>query len=147
MESSLYRYILKHSYNGQVVLIVLSLLSLPIIYITLDLPKKIVNMLEGLEKDEVVTAILPVKEFTDTEFIMMVTGRGTIKRTALTNFSRPRANGIIAVDLDEGDSLVRAILTDGERQRNHANRNIDSCPLVDSGRASWTNPCASQHCY
>ncbi|MEM7207280.1 MAG: ABC transporter ATP-binding protein [Pseudomonadota bacterium] len=47
METSLYRYILKHSANGQVVLIILSLLSLPVIYITLDLPKRIINMLEG----------------------------------------------------------------------------------------------------
>ncbi|MCZ6578127.1 MAG: ABC transporter ATP-binding protein [Gammaproteobacteria bacterium] len=52
MDPSLYRYILKHSRNGQIVLIALSLLSLPIVYVTLELPKRIINMLEGLELPE-----------------------------------------------------------------------------------------------
>ncbi len=74
--------------------------------------KPIVNLVP-LQEGEKVTAILPVKEFTDTQFVFMATGMGTVKKTPLSEFSRPRASGIIAVDLTDGDALVGVALTDG----------------------------------
>jgi DNA gyrase subunit A len=67
--------------------------------------KPIINLLP-LEKDEVINAILPVAEFTQDQFVFMVTSSGTCKKTSLTNFSRPRKGGIIAIELRDGDKLV-----------------------------------------
>lgn len=75
--------------------------------------KPIVNVLP-IDADEKISAILPVKEFTDNQFVFMATSVGAVKKTSLTNFSRPRANGIIAIDLPEGSQLVGAVLTNGE---------------------------------
>lgn len=75
--------------------------------------KPIVNLVP-LEEGEKITAILPVKEFTETQFVFMATGMGTVKKTPLSEFSRPRASGIIAVDLSEGDQLIGVALTDGK---------------------------------
>jgi DNA gyrase subunit A len=74
--------------------------------------KPIVNLVP-LSENEKITAILPVKEFTETQFVFMATSMGTVKKTPLSDFSRPRPSGIIAVDLADGDSLVGAALTDG----------------------------------
>ncbi len=75
--------------------------------------KPIVNLLP-LDKDEVINAILPVTEFTDDQFVFMVTSSGTCKKTALTNFARPRKGGIIAIELRDGDKLVGVEITSGE---------------------------------
>ena len=75
--------------------------------------KPIVNLVP-LQENEKITAILPVKEFTDTQFVFMATAMGTVKKTPLSEFSRPRTAGIIAVDLAEGDSLIGVALTDGK---------------------------------
>jgi DNA gyrase subunit A len=75
--------------------------------------KPIVNLVPLLEHEKI-TAILPVKEFVDDRFVFMATAHGTVKKTPLSEFSRPRPSGIIAVDLDDGDFLVGAELTDGE---------------------------------
>jgi DNA gyrase subunit A len=74
--------------------------------------KPIVNLL-SLQDGEKVTAILPVKEYTAGTFVFMATSDGTVKKTELTEFSRPRSNGIIALDLDEGNRLVGVGLTHG----------------------------------
>jgi DNA gyrase subunit A len=74
--------------------------------------KPIVNLVP-LEEGEKITAILPVKEFTETQYVFMATGMGTVKKTPLSEFSRPRPSGIIAVDLSDGDQLIGAALTDG----------------------------------
>lgn len=74
--------------------------------------KPIVNILP-LESDERITAILPIQEFVDDRFVVMATANGTVKKTALTQYSRPRANGIIAVNLNEGDELIGVDLTNG----------------------------------
>ncbi|WP_028022735.1 DNA topoisomerase (ATP-hydrolyzing) subunit A [Enterovibrio calviensis] len=76
--------------------------------------KPIVNMLP-LEPNERITAILPVKEYSEDKFVFMATGDGTVKKTPLTDFSRPRSAGIIAVNLREGDSLIGVDITDGTR--------------------------------
>ncbi|MCL4760955.1 MAG: DNA gyrase subunit A, partial [Burkholderiales bacterium] len=75
--------------------------------------KPIVNLVP-LAENEKITAILPVREFAEGQFVFMATASGTVKKTPLSDFSRPRTAGIIAVDLDEGDRLIGVALTDGK---------------------------------
>ena len=75
--------------------------------------KPIVNMFP-LADGEKITVVLPVKEFSDDHYVFMATTRGTVKKTPLSDFSNPRKAGIIAVDLDDGDYLIGADLTDGK---------------------------------
>jgi DNA gyrase subunit A len=75
--------------------------------------KPIVNLLPLVDAEKV-TAVLPVKEFSTGQYVFMATANGTVKKTTLADFSRPRPSGIIAVDLDEGDRLIGVALTDGE---------------------------------
>ena len=74
--------------------------------------KPIVNLLP-LEADERITTILPVREYEDDKYVLMATANGTVKKTPLTAYSRQRASGIIAINLNEGDSLIGADITDG----------------------------------
>ncbi|MGG5413486.1 DNA topoisomerase (ATP-hydrolyzing) subunit A [Edwardsiella tarda] len=74
--------------------------------------RPIINLLP-LEADERITAILPVREYAEGVNVFMATASGTVKKTALTEFSRPRAAGIIAVNLNDGDELIGVDLTDG----------------------------------
>jgi DNA gyrase subunit A len=76
--------------------------------------KPIVNLLP-LEPEERITAVLPIREYEDDRFVFMATAGGTVKKTPLSAFSRPRAAGIIAVALDPGDRLVGVAITDGLR--------------------------------
>ncbi|MDN3517680.1 DNA gyrase subunit A [Aquisalimonas lutea] len=76
--------------------------------------KPIVNLLP-LEDDERINAVLPVQEFTEDRFVFMATRSGTVKKTPLAHFSRPRSNGIIALDLRGDDALVNVGMTDGGR--------------------------------
>ncbi|MDV6344505.1 DNA gyrase subunit A [Nitrosomonas sp. Is37] len=75
---------------------------------------KPINNLVQLEKNEKINAVLPVKTFDDNRYIFMATSFGTVKKTPLSEFSRPRNNGIIAIDLDEGDYLIGVALTEGK---------------------------------
>ncbi|MEM7407127.1 MAG: DNA gyrase subunit A, partial [Pseudomonadota bacterium] len=75
----------------------------------------IVNLL-NLDGGERIHAILPIKDFDAGGYVFMATTHGTVKKTLLRDFSRPRSAGIIAVDLVDGDELVGAALTDGERE-------------------------------
>ncbi|MGB5328090.1 MAG: DNA gyrase C-terminal beta-propeller domain-containing protein, partial [Gammaproteobacteria bacterium] len=75
--------------------------------------RPMINLLP-LEENERITAILPVREYPEDQFIFFATASGKVKRTSLSNFSRPRANGIIALDLRDEDSLIGVQLTDGE---------------------------------
>ncbi|NVK39944.1 MAG: DNA gyrase subunit A [Oceanospirillaceae bacterium] len=75
--------------------------------------RPIVNILP-LEEDERITTILPVNEYSEDRFVFMATANGTVKKTPLDNFSRPRSNGLIALGLDEGDHLIGAAITNGE---------------------------------
>ncbi|WFE68593.1 DNA gyrase subunit A [Thiomicrospira sp. R3] len=77
--------------------------------------KPIVNVFP-LEDGESISAILPVSEFDDKHFVFMATKHAVVKRVALSDFSRPRANGIIALDLLDGDELVGTALTNGEQE-------------------------------
>ncbi|HEC12871.1 MAG TPA: DNA gyrase subunit A, partial [Acidiferrobacteraceae bacterium] len=76
--------------------------------------RPIINLLP-LEEGEVVTAVLPVREFEDDKYVFMCVSDGTVKKTGLGEFSRPRASGIIAVDLRDGNRLISVGLTDGSR--------------------------------
>ncbi|TPH12760.1 DNA topoisomerase (ATP-hydrolyzing) subunit A [Litorilituus lipolyticus] len=74
--------------------------------------RPIVNILP-LEKDERITAILPVREYEEDKYIIMATASGTVKKTALTAYSNQRANGIIALNLRDDDTLIGVDITDG----------------------------------
>ncbi len=77
--------------------------------------KPFVNLLP-LEEGEKITAVLPIREYAEDKFVFMATRHGLVKKTPLTDFSRPRSNGIIAVELVEEDTLVGVGITDGQRQ-------------------------------
>lgn len=77
--------------------------------------RPIVNLLP-LEANERITAILPVREYEEGRHVFMATASGTVKKTALTEFSRPRSAGIIAVNLNAGDELIGVDLTDGSNE-------------------------------
>ncbi len=74
--------------------------------------RPIVNILP-LENDERITAILPVREYADDKYIIMATASGTVKKTALTAYKNQRANGIIALNLRDDDTLIGVDITDG----------------------------------
>nr|MCU0950776.1 DNA gyrase subunit A [Burkholderiaceae bacterium] len=79
--------------------------------------KPIVNMFplaQDSKNPEKITVVLPIKQYDEEHFVFMATAMGTVKKTALTEFSNPRKAGIIAVDLDEGDYLIGAAITDGK---------------------------------
>jgi DNA gyrase subunit A len=76
--------------------------------------KPLVNILP-LEQGERINAVLPIREYDDKHYIFMATSSGTVKKTPLEQFSRPRTAGIIAVDLREDDVLVDVALTDGSK--------------------------------
>jgi len=89
--------------------------------------KPIVNLFP-LEEGEKINAILPVKTFDENHFIFMATEKGTVKKTSLVEFSNPRKSGIIAINLDEGDILVGAEITNGES---------DIVLVSNGGKAVW----------
>ena len=76
--------------------------------------KALVNLLE-LPSGEKISAFLSVKEFAEGKFIVMATKKGVIKKSSLMDYSKPRRDGIIGLDLDEGDELIAAALTDGNQ--------------------------------
>lgn len=75
--------------------------------------KPIVNLL-ALQPQEKINAVLPISAFEENQHIFMCTAHGVVKKTPLLDFSRPRTNGIIALNLDEGDVLIGATLTRGQ---------------------------------
>ncbi len=89
--------------------------------------KPIVNLFP-LSEGEKINAILPVKEFDEDHFVFMATAMGTVKKTALVEFSNPRKSGIIAINLDEGDYLIGAEVTNGTQ---------DIVLVSNGGKAVW----------
>ncbi len=77
--------------------------------------KPMVNLLP-LGEGEKINALLPVKQYDEQHFVFMATRAGTVKKTPLAAFSRPRSTGIIAVDLADNDQLVGVAITDGDRE-------------------------------
>ena len=89
--------------------------------------KPIVNLFP-LEEGERINAVLPVKEFSDDQYVFMATVMGTVKKTPLSDYSNPRKAGIIAVSLDEGDYLIGVELTSGTS---------DIVLVSNAGKAVW----------
>ncbi len=87
--------------------------------------RPIINLLP-LDKDEQITEILPVKEYDKKHYIFMATSSGTVKKVALTEFSRPRSNGKIALELNEDDHLIEVGITDDSK---------DVMLVTDAGKA------------
>ncbi|MCX6582559.1 MAG: DNA topoisomerase (ATP-hydrolyzing) subunit A [Candidatus Aminicenantes bacterium] len=77
---------------------------------------KPISRLIGITEDEKICSVIKVKEFAADKYIMLFSRQGYVKKTALSAFSRPRANGIIAADVREGDSLIEAQITSGENE-------------------------------
>jgi DNA gyrase subunit A len=94
--------------------------------------KAVVNLL-NLAEDESVRTILPVKGFTEGRFIITATKNGTVKKTDLLAYSHPRQGGIIALTIDDGDSLIAARLTDGSMDILLASRNGKSIRFAEAG--------------
>ena len=82
----------------------------------------IVNILP-LEQGEKITAVIPVKEFMDNQYLFMATNRGTVKKTTLTDFDSTRKIGLNAITLDEGEDLIDVKMTDGHSSIILATRN------------------------
>jgi DNA gyrase subunit A len=76
--------------------------------------RPMVNLLP-LDSGERINAVLPIREYAEGQYIFMATASGTVKKTPLEHFSRPRSSGLIAVDLREEDQLIGVALTDGEQ--------------------------------
>ncbi|MFB9885273.1 DNA gyrase subunit A [Balneatrix alpica] len=76
--------------------------------------RPLVNLL-NLDEGERITTILPVEEYLQDHYVFMATSQGTVKKTPLEQFSRPRSVGLIALDLEEGDTLIGAAITNGEQ--------------------------------
>ena len=74
--------------------------------------KPIINLLP-LEDGERINAVLPIREYSEDQFVFMATSSGTVKKTALSNFSRPRASGIKAIEFRDEDKLVDVVITNG----------------------------------
>jgi len=87
--------------------------------------RPVVNLLP-LEEGERINAVLPVREFSASHYLFFATSAGTVKKTPLSEYSRPRTNGIIAIDLRDGHQLVDVAITDGHQ---------DVMLFTDAGKA------------
>lgn len=77
--------------------------------------KAIVNLLD-LVPETSITACIPISEFKENTYLLMATKKGIVKKTSLIAYARPRAGGIIAITLEEGDQLVNVLRTDGNKE-------------------------------
>src|SRR6185369_10775380 len=77
--------------------------------------KAIVNLIQ-IPSDRKLAGVVPVREFSEGRFVVMVTRKGVIKKTALSDFQNIRSNGIIAINIDEGDEVLDVVLTDGTKR-------------------------------
>jgi DNA gyrase subunit A len=77
--------------------------------------KSIANLV-AMEEGEKIAALVAVKEFDDSHFVVMGTRKGVVKKTALSAFSNPRAGGIIAMGVEDGDAVIAAEVTDGSAE-------------------------------
>jgi DNA gyrase subunit A len=77
--------------------------------------KAVVNLIQ-IPSDRKLAGVVPVKEFSEGRYVLMVTRKGVIKKTSLADFQNIRTNGIIAINIDEGDELLDVVLTDGTKR-------------------------------
>jgi len=102
--------------------------------------KAIVNLLQ-LKDDEQIAAMVRVRDFPESQFLVMATERGVVKKTRLSEFGNPRRDGIIAINIDEGDRLIGVKQTDGQNHLMLATRNgmslhFSEAELRGQGRAT-----------
>jgi len=93
--------------------------------------KAIINLLQ-VEGEEKVAAFLPIKTFDDEHYIIMATREGHVKKTLLSAYGNPRRNGILALNIREGDALINARLTDGDNDIVIASKNGQACRFHES---------------
>ena len=103
--------------------------------------KSIANLV-SLEEGEKIAAMLPVKEFEEDKFVVMGSRRGVVKKTALSAFSNPRAGGIIAMGVEEGDAVIAVTVTDGKGEifigtRNGMAIRFEETDVRPMGRAAY----------
>lgn len=84
--------------------------------------KAIVNLIQ-ISSERKLAGVVPVREFSEGRYVLMVTRKGVIKKTALSDFQNIRSNGIIAINIDEGDELLDVVTTDGDKRIFIATRN------------------------
>src|SRR2546421_9917664 len=77
--------------------------------------KAIVNLIQ-ISSERKLAGVVPVREFSEGRFVLMVTKKGVIKKTALSDFQNIRSNGIIAINIDEGDEILDVVTTDGTKR-------------------------------
>jgi DNA gyrase subunit A len=77
--------------------------------------KAVVNLIQ-ISSERKLAGVVPVREFSEGRYVLMVTKKGVIKKTALSDFQNIRSNGIIAINIDEGDELLDVVLTDGTKR-------------------------------
>jgi DNA gyrase subunit A len=77
--------------------------------------KAVVNLI-NIPSDRRLAGVVPVREFSEGRYVVMVTRKGVIKKTSLADFQNIRSNGIIAINVDEGDRLLDVVLTDGTKR-------------------------------
>ena len=77
--------------------------------------KAIVNLIQ-ISSERKLAGVVPVREFSEGRYVLMVTKKGVIKKTALSDFQNIRSNGIIAINIDEGDELLDVVTTDGNKR-------------------------------
>jgi len=91
----------------------------------------IVNLL-NLDNGEKISDVIPIKEFNDDQFLVMVTKKGLVKKTKLSEYSRPRKGGIIALNLKDGDQLIEVKLTDNTKELMIGTKNGNAVRFKDS---------------
>ncbi|HJX05733.1 MAG TPA: DNA gyrase subunit A [Candidatus Nanoarchaeia archaeon] len=84
--------------------------------------KPIINIVR-MEPDEKIETVIPVREFDDKHYLIFATKQGLVKKTNLSEYSRPRQGGIIAINLNQGDEVIEVVLTDGSQKMLVASRN------------------------
>jgi len=77
--------------------------------------KAVVNLIQ-IPSERKLAGVVPVREFAEGRYVLMVTRKGVIKKTSLSDFQNIRSNGIIAINIDEGDELLDVVLTDGTKR-------------------------------
>ncbi len=100
-----------------------------------------IKQLLMISSDEEIATSVPVKDFTDDQFLFMATANGVVKKVPLSDFTNAKARGIVAIKLDDGDRIVSAILTDGSKEMLLASRKGQTLRITEEevrpmGRAS-----------
>ncbi|MCQ2981955.1 MAG: DNA topoisomerase (ATP-hydrolyzing) subunit A [Treponemataceae bacterium] len=100
-----------------------------------------IKQLLMISSDEEIATSVPVKDFTDDQYLFMATANGVVKKVPLSDFTNAKARGIVAIKLDDGDRIVSAILTDGSKEMLLASRKGQTLRITEEevrpmGRAS-----------